>query len=88
MNNPEHNVSGDFALDGDIVLNSAQQMYTFSGIGYYSPEFFRDVESKKSALAPLLRNSIEKREISGELFTKMWHDIGTPKRLEEVNNNE
>jgi len=83
--NPEHNPRGDFGLEGADVLNEAEKMFTFSGIGYYNPKLFENIGSQKSPLAPLLRNTISKKEVSGELFTKMWHDIGTPKRLKEIN---
>jgi len=85
--NPPHNSKGDFALEGKNVRNSAKEMFTFSGIGYYDPALFQDVALQKSPLAPLLRESIEKNEVSGEVFSKMWHDIGTPQRLEEINND-
>ena len=83
--NPKHHKKGDFALDDAVLLNSGQDMYTFSGIGYYSPKLFKDVKLQKSPLAPLLRQAIEKNEISAEVFKKMWHDIGTPQRLREIN---
>lgn len=85
VENPEHNPDGDFGLEGDLVLNEADEKYTFSGIGYYSPKLFSALECKKSALAPLLRVAIAKNEVSGELFNKIWHDVGTPQRLEDIN---
>jgi len=85
--NPEHNEEGDFGLEGDVVLNSAKEMYTFSGIGYYNPALFEEVKLQKSPLAPLLREAIAKESISGEVFRKMWHDIGTPQRLKEINDD-
>jgi MurNAc alpha-1-phosphate uridylyltransferase len=84
--NPPHNPYGDFALDDGLVLNSAKEMFTFSGIGYYHPGFFDEVALQKSPLAPLLREAITKKAISGEVFKKTWHDVGTPQRLEEINN--
>lgn len=86
VTNPEHNLKGDFGLLGNVVLNEADEMFTFSGIGYYTHEFFDTINIKKKSLAPLLRQSIDKKEISGEVFTKIWHDIGTPSRLKEINN--
>lgn len=85
--NPEHNLKGDFGLKDNLVLNEADEKYTFSGIGYYSPKLFSSLVCKKSALAPLLKKAIAKNEVSGELFKKMWHDIGTPQRLENINND-
>jgi MurNAc alpha-1-phosphate uridylyltransferase len=81
VKNPPHNQKGDFGLDGTLVVNQAKNMVTFSGIGYYSPQFFKDLTQEKSPLAPLLREAIKIKKISGEMFNKIWHDIGTPKRL-------
>ncbi|NOR58551.1 MAG: NTP transferase domain-containing protein, partial [Sulfurimonas sp.] len=83
--NPKHNLNGDFALKGNVVLNDADIKYTFSGIGYYSSALFSELEYGKSALAPLLREKIKNKKVSGELYKNMWHDIGTPQRLENIN---
>jgi len=81
--NPEHNPEGDFALDGHRVIDNKQ--YTFSGIGYYSPELFEGVAYGKSALAPLLRAAMKEGKVTGELYEGEWLDIGTPERLELLN---
>ncbi len=77
--NPEHNLQGDFCLDG------TQEKYTFSGIGYYSKKMFKDVNYGKQSLAPLLFKAIAKNMLTTEYFSGVWHDIGTPERLESVN---
>lgn len=84
--NPEHNLSGDFALKDDRVLNEAEDMYTYSGIGYYSPKLFDSLADGKNALAPVLRKAIEKNKVSGSLHVGVWRDIGTPQRLKEIDN--
>ena len=81
--NPPHNSKGDFSLKNSLVNN--ERKYTFSGIGYYSPKLFKNQGLQKISLAPLLREAIEKDAISGEVFRNIWHDIGTPKRLEDIN---
>jgi MurNAc alpha-1-phosphate uridylyltransferase len=78
--NPEHNPEGDFALDGQRVVDNKQ--YTFSGIGYYSTKLFEGVPYGKSALAPLLRAAMKEGKVTGELYEGEWLDIGTPERLE------
>jgi len=85
--NPKHNLNGDFALEGNVVLNDSDIKYTFSGIGYYSPKLFSELEYGKSALAPLLRDAVKSEKVSGELYKNIWHDIGTPQRLENINND-
>ncbi len=83
--NPKHNESGDFGLKERTVLDDDTIKYTFSGIGYYSPKLFSKLAYGKSALAPLLRYAMKNDRVSGELFNGIWHDIGTPQRLEEIN---
>ncbi len=85
VSNPAHNINGDFGLKNACVLNKDDIQYTFSGIGYYNPKLFKGLDVKKLALAPLLRTEIENKNISGELFSGVWHDIGTPQRLKEIN---
>ena len=81
--NPDHNPNGDFALDGNKVLDNKQ--YTFSGIGYYSPELFNGIPYGKSSTIPLLRAAMKEGKVTGELFEGQWLDIGTPQRLELLN---
>ena len=81
--NPEHNPQGDFAFDGNRVID--ERRYTFSGIGYYDPAFFEGVAYGKSALAPLLREAMKEGKVTGELYEGAWLDIGTPQRLEQLN---
>ncbi len=83
--NPEHNKDGDFGLRDDLLLNNDTFNYTFSGIGYYSPKLFKHLSNAKASLAPILRDEIKKQNISGEVYNNMWHDIGTPQRLEKIN---
>ena len=47
-------------------------------------QLFKTVKVEKTPLAPLLRKAIDKKMISGELFEGVWHDVGTPKRLEAI----
>lgn len=83
--NPPHNPSGDFGLENSLVLNHSSELWTFSGIAYYNPKIFDKVKLKKSPLAPLLRELIEEQKVSGEIFRGLFKDIGTPQRLEEIN---
>lgn len=78
IDNPEHNLSGDFFLSGTL------DKYTFSGIGYYSKEMFKNLEYGKQPLAPLLFNGIEQNKVTTEHYSGLWYDIGTPKRLKQL----
>ena len=85
VTNPQHNPNDDFGLKKGLVVNNSETKYTFSGIGYYSALLFKDIKDGKYALAPLLREAINKKRISGELYYGKWHDTGTPQRLEDIN---
>jgi len=80
--NPTHNPNGDFDLNRDRVIDKPS--YTFSGIGYYSPKLFEGISYGKRALAPILRESMGRDMVVGELYSGDWFDIGTPQRLEEL----
>ena len=86
VQNPQHNPNGDFALATLRVQNEGEPKFTFSGIGYYSPKLFEGLEVERLPLAPLLREAMTKGKVSGELYSGEWHDIGTPQRLESINN--
>jgi len=75
VENPAHNLKGDFLLTG------TDERYTFSGIGYYSKSLFEHLSYGKAALAPLLFEAIEKQKMITEYHNGLWHDIGTPERL-------
>lgn len=80
VSNPEHNLKGDFGLENGFVINEPQ--FTFSGIGIYHPDLFKDYEIKKLPLTPILRKAILEQNVTGEYFKGQWFDIGTPARLE------
>lgn len=84
VNNPKHNPEGDFALVDQNIKTEGENKLTFSGIGYYHPSLFKQLPHGKRPLAPLLREAMDDRKVSGELFTGDWRDIGTPERLYEL----
>ena len=83
--NPEHHPQGDFALQNDLIRSEGQSKFTFSGIGVYRPQLFKDCRAGKFPLAPLLRRAMAENQVTGELHAGFWMDIGTPQRLNELN---
>jgi MurNAc alpha-1-phosphate uridylyltransferase len=79
--NPPHVARGDFGLEGDYVIESDRDRFTYSGIGVYSPEFFAGCEPGKFPLLPLLKRAIAARRLRGQVYRGEWSDIGTPERL-------
>ena len=93
--NPLHHLNGDFGLNASgLALNlptdSSQPRYTFSTIALYRRAFFNTLpygnqQGVKAALAPLLRAAMDNHQVSAELYTGPWADVGTPQRLAELN---
>lgn len=79
--NPPHVAGGDFGLDGDLIVESEQDRYTYSGIGIYSPELFAGCSPGRFPLLPVLKRAIAARRLQGEVYRGEWCDVGTPERL-------
>lgn len=91
VDNPQHHPRGDFCLHGQRITPvpaipvPASSILTFSGIGLYRPELFDGIpRGAKAALAPLLREQIALGKVSGEHHRGVWIDVGTPQRLQEL----
>jgi MurNAc alpha-1-phosphate uridylyltransferase len=93
--NPLHNPKGDFGLSpAGLALNQAEVKYTFSTIGLYRRALFAppycsiptgNPAGTKAPLAPLLRAAMDNGQITAELYTGPWTDVGTPERLAQLN---
>lgn len=83
--NPPQHPEGDFILDSDrVVAEGTTLKYTFSGIGLYHPSLFDGCEDGAFPLAPLLRKAMATGSVTGELYQGRWFDIGTPQRLQKL----
>lgn len=80
--NPPHHAQGDFALEHSLVKRKGKPMLTFTGVGIYQPDVFRDIApGAKAKLAPLLEKLIDYELVRGEHHRARWVDVGTPQRL-------
>ena len=82
VKNPAHNPTGDFALKQQRITFK-RKSHTFAGIGIYHPKLFKAYSGNKQKLPlrPLLKMAAEKNQLSGELYSDYWQDIGTLERL-------
>ncbi len=91
VDNPPQHLNGDFVLDGgrvrrgDVSPTSQPARLTFSGVGVYHRALFdQTVAGEKAPLAPLLFQAIDAGRASGEYFGGRWTDVGTPERLQQL----
>ena len=93
--NPAHNPRGDFGLSAEgLALNLTAEAqaprYTYSTIGLYRRALFDSLpfgnpQGVAAPLAPLLRQAMDQKQVSAELYGGPWTDVGTPQRLAELN---
>jgi MurNAc alpha-1-phosphate uridylyltransferase len=81
---PADNDAGDFALEGDRIRNSGDELLTFSGVSVYRPEFFAGCTPGRFSVVPLLRTAADAGRVSGSVYAGLWRDAGTPARLAEL----
>jgi MurNAc alpha-1-phosphate uridylyltransferase len=86
VDNPEHNLMGDFSLESNRV-GFGSERHTYSGISILSPELFNDIDGQESVfpLRNVLRSAILSNRISGILYPGEWCDIGTLQRYTKLN---
>ncbi|MCU7921358.1 MAG: nucleotidyltransferase family protein [Candidatus Thiodiazotropha sp. (ex Dulcina madagascariensis)] len=82
--NPVHHRQGDFLLRQGRIAQGEGDRLTFSGVGVYHPRLFESCKPGVFPLAPLLRQAIGQGLVSGECFTGLWMDVGTPQRLAQL----
>lgn len=87
--NPDHNQAGDFSLNNGqlIPAQSGQKTYTYTGMGLFSPTLFsmyKPGQEQFVRLRPILDDAIAQRQIAASLLTAAWTDVGTPQRLQQL----
>ncbi len=98
VDNPVQHPRGDFILhaDGQVSHDGDAARLTYAGVGIYRPaiiegwrEVIGDTEGAAAAppqfgLAPLMRHAMSRGRVSGQHHTGQWTDVGTPERLEAL----
>lgn len=85
VDNPSHHAGGDFCLHKGLIAAEGSERLTFSGIGVYHPALFAPVvPGARHQLAALLRTPIAQGRVSGEHHGGSWTDVGTPERLQLI----
>ncbi|EAT12810.1 nucleotidyltransferase family protein [Bermanella marisrubri] len=86
VGNPSHNPDGDFALhNGMVKVSEGEEAFTFSGLSILHKDLFDGCESGAFKLAPLLKKAMHSKQVTGDVYRGYWLDVGTPERLQEIN---
>lgn len=97
--NPEFHPQGDFALASsgrliddpehpDALEKIRSQRFTFGGISLLKPELIAGYPDKrqKFPLVEVLRRAINNGQLTGQVHPGHWSDVGTPARLQALEN--
>ena len=85
VNKPAYSPQGDFGLSETHELDNNKRDFTFSGIACYRPELFQNHKPGRYSVTPLLRQLAINKQATGEMYSGVWFDIGSPERLALAN---
>jgi len=90
VKNAEHNPLGDFHIDDRGRVHedpdAKGERLTFSGISVMHRNLFAGLPIQPMSVIPLLQQAMSEKKVSGEIHSGVWVDVGTPERLQEVQN--
>lgn len=89
--NPDFHPQGDFGLDKKnhwVCEKNQSNAFTFAGISIISPELIERYSGKRTKfpLVEAFREALTQKKLTGELHSGYWSDVGTPQRLDELQN--
>ncbi len=88
VDNPPHHPRGDYALVDGKIRKTGGPLFNFGGIGVYRPELFAGCPAGIFPLSVLYERAIQEQRISGEHYQGLWHNIGTPEQLVDLNRED
>jgi len=86
VENPIHNTGGDFSIVKDMLVEKAVSPLTFSGISLLSPALIRNYPKCRRIfpLSEVFHDAIKHQQLSADVFSGQWWDIGTVDRLRKL----
>jgi len=83
---PAYKSKGDFDLRDGKVTKTSEPALTFACVARYRPDFFADCTDGRYSLAPMLFAAAAEGRLGGSVYEGVWEDVGTPERLDRLNN--
>ena len=85
VDNPPFHAKGDDMGVADGRVSRAAPRLTYGNIAVFHPALFADVTpGTRLKLFPWLYRFVDEGRVSGERFTGVWENIGTPQQLEDL----
>jgi MurNAc alpha-1-phosphate uridylyltransferase len=84
VNNPAYHTQGDFSLI-DRQVGFDGDLFTFSNISIIHPKLFDNCQPGFFRFGDLLKQAVTKSLVTGEHYSGMWFNVGTPDDLVHAN---
>ena len=81
VQNPSYHREGDFALTADGLLSTTSKPYTYGSFGVFHSRFFAHYDQNVVALGSMLFAAADQHRLSGEVYSGLWFNVGTPDEL-------
>lgn len=75
---------GDFNLQGNRVVDDADNPFTLAGINVYHPALFADCQAGIFSVVPLLRKAMRDGLVTGEYYPGQWHHVSSLEHLQRL----
>lgn len=85
VDNPQHHLKGDFSIENGVLVPKSTVTKTFAGIGLYRKSLLAPYDDGKLALKPFFERALAKRQLHASSMNGIWTDVGTPERLQQLN---
>lgn len=83
---PEFRQPGPFEQALATLLPSDADLHTLAGIGVYRPSLLDGVAPGRFSIVPHLVEAIGTGQLTTEILSGTWWDVGTPDRLTQLDN--
>ena len=87
VQNPSHNLTGDFSIENDVVVINEINTHTWSGISIINPKIFENASLGNiyDIWRDIFPRYIKDQKITACETNDFWMDVGTIERLELAN---
>ncbi|WP_250461445.1 N-acetylmuramate alpha-1-phosphate uridylyltransferase MurU [Microbulbifer litoralis] len=82
--NPPHNPEGDFGIENGLLSGTAKPRYTFSGISWLDPKALSEYPRARACFGLGEVFTHNEDRMQAELYEGDWCDVGTPERLQRL----
>jgi len=84
VENPTHNLNGDFSCSNGRIITGDTKKLTYSGISVLDPIIFKNFKPGKYKLIDVLEKEVNNNKISAFMHDGIWCDVGDIKKLENA----